>query len=80
MGKPSPMQQLLWCQGVWMHDHIAHPVVQSLTRGKALKILLLCAVCSSWDFGYELAERFFEQNLLTADELKALSSQTAWEL
>lgn len=79
LGKACPKQQLLWCQGVWMHDLVAHPMATP-ARGKALKALLLCAVCSFHDFGFELAERFNQMELITNDELKSLSSQAAWEL
>ncbi|MBG0791126.1 MAG: FkbM family methyltransferase [Desulfovibrionaceae bacterium] len=80
LGKASPVQQLLWCQGLWLHDFIAHPPAERLTRGKALKTLLLCAVTSCWDFGLELAEGYRRADLITDDELKKLTKNSAWDL
>ena len=80
LGKASPKQQLMWCQGIWLNDLIARPAPIPLTRGKALKTLLLCAVCATWDFGLELAEYYCQRELLSPRELDELSLPGAWEL
>lgn len=77
LGKQSPKQQLLWCQGTWMRDLIGSPPPR---RGKALKALLLCAVGGFWDYGLELAQAFHAEKLLNDAELAALAGPEAWNL
>ncbi|BDQ38089.1 hypothetical protein SYK_24490 [Pseudodesulfovibrio nedwellii] len=81
LGKVSPKQQLMWCQGVWLHDLVAPSVVfQPLTRAKALKALLICAIGDFLDYGYELAAFFHGKGLIDDNEFKSLSEKKTWEL
>ncbi len=79
LGKVSPKQQLLWCQGTWKRD-LVFPPGQTVSRSRALKALLLCALEGCWDYGFELAAHFHSQGLLHEHELEALASATAWKL
>ena len=51
-----------------------------VTRGKALKVLLLCALQGCRDFGYELAQSFHDQALIHDEELRRLGMPSVWSL
>ncbi|MEZ7196512.1 FkbM family methyltransferase [Pseudodesulfovibrio karagichevae] len=75
--------QVMWGQNVWLKDYVALEAegrAGTLTRAKALKALLLCAVEGVPDFGYELAVCFRGKGLLSGQELESLSSESAWNL
>lgn len=73
--------QLLWCESIWLKDYIqleGKKELKSLTRGKALKSLILCAMVGCYDFGYELAEFYYSKSLLNQNELTMLKNADNW--
>jgi hypothetical protein len=79
--KRTGKEQLIWCEAVWLRDYAASkPHPRQLTRAKALKVLVLCALQQCYDFGYELAEHFHQAHLLSSTELSQLSRPGAWRL
>ncbi|MFA5995913.1 MAG: FkbM family methyltransferase [Patescibacteria group bacterium] len=77
-------EQPLWTEAVYLKDYIAlhkqnSPQIAQLTRTKALKVLLLCAVQGCYDYGYELAGLFQTLNLITSTEYQELSNTSAWQ-
>jgi FkbM family methyltransferase len=73
--------QLLWCESIWLKDYIQlekETGLKWLTRGKALKSLILCAMVGCFDFGYELAELYHSKGLLGEDELTELMNVDGW--
>lgn len=82
-GQGEQYGEMIWAESVWLKDYIAlaeQGVQTTLSRGKALKILLICAIEGRLDFGYELAEWFAGQGLITHQELESLGDETAWQL
>ena len=80
---PTGHEQILWCEATWLRDYVAGQNASQLTemtRAKALKVLLLCALQGCRDFGYELAEGFHDRELITADELGQLGRKATWTL
>jgi hypothetical protein len=75
--------QVMWGQNVWLKDYVALEAegrMSGMTRAKALKVLLLCAMEDVPDFGYELACLFRDKGLLSGEELDVLASEEAWKL
>jgi FkbM family methyltransferase len=76
-------EQILWCEAVWLRDYASQQNQQhleSMTRAKALKVLILCAIQHCLDFGYELAGHFAARGLLNEQELKMLAQPHHWSL
>jgi FkbM family methyltransferase len=75
--------ELLWAESVWIKDYVGlaqQGKVLDLSRGKALKALLICAVERRLDFGLELATWFCEQGIIDGDELKTLQDEDSWSI
>lgn len=82
---PTGKEQPLWTEAVYLKDYIAlsrtnSPQLKQLTRAKALKVLLLCALQGCRDYGYECAKLFRELHLITDAELETLATIQAWDL
>ena len=76
-------EQMLWCEATWMKDYIS--LIENgsldakiLVREKALKVLIICALQGCIDYGLELAGFFYQLQLISAEELKALQNKKAW--
>jgi FkbM family methyltransferase len=80
---PTGKEQIMWCEAVWLKDYVALAArgeLPPLTRGKALKALLLCALEECLDFGYELATLFAKRGLIARCELARLAHKRSWRL
>ncbi|MFT5496647.1 MAG: FkbM family methyltransferase [Kiritimatiellia bacterium] len=67
--------QIIWAESVWLRDYVwmdQQGCFPLISRGKALKVLLICEVERRYDFGLELAELFESKGLLTQAEVQAL--------
>jgi len=78
-------EQILWCEATWMKDYISSfdkglLSEDSINREKALKILIICALQGSIDFGFELAILFNQLNILDQKELNLLQDKNNWML
>lgn len=78
-------EQILWAEAVWLKDYVSllkKNIIkeESVTREKAIKILILCANQGCIDFGYELAALFHEMNLLNEAEFASLRSANNWDI
>lgn len=77
---------LLWSESIWLKDYITLHKQNKLVSGenidrlKAIKVLTFCAIQGCLDYGFELAEIFFELDLINKNELDALGNKDAWEL
>lgn len=76
-------EQILWCEATWMKDYVSliekgSISVDSINREKALRILIICALQGSIDFGFELAILFNQLNLLDQSELNVLQDKNNW--
>jgi FkbM family methyltransferase len=76
--------QVLWCECKWIKDLLT--IEQNnefqklnLTRSKALKYLLICAVNGAYDYGFEYAKIFNKYNLIDNEELERLSKIDHWK-
>ncbi|MEO8414421.1 MAG: FkbM family methyltransferase [Ginsengibacter sp.] len=81
--EPSNAEQILWCEATWMKDYQTliqngRMNVDSLSREKALKILIICALQRCLDYGYELAVFFNLLKLIDTKELKYLEDKNNW--
>ncbi|HEY4797853.1 MAG TPA: FkbM family methyltransferase [Bacteroidia bacterium] len=79
----SNAEQILWCEAVWLKDYVAlsrqdENVVKSLSKEKVLKILLICAIQGCIDYGYELAQLFYQFGKLTPEEFDVLKDKENW--
>lgn len=80
---PTGKEQLMWCEATWLKDYIEldrQGQLRPLSREKALKALVLCALLECIDFGYELAGFFHHKGLLSDNELVALQTREGWGL
>lgn len=78
-------EQILWCEATWLKDYVSlikndSIDVKRIDRNKALKCLIVCASLKCLDFGYELAELFYEMKLLTQKELNSLKETYSWDI
>ncbi len=75
--------QPLWCEAVWLKDFknpLNESYIDGLTRPKALRILLLCAVEGFYDYGWEVAGILRERDLISETEFESLSEIENWRL
>jgi FkbM family methyltransferase len=75
--------QVLWCECKWLRDLIT--VDQNnefdkleIDRPKALKYLLICAVCGIYDYGLEYAKIFKKHGLIDDFEFNELLDFEKW--
>ena len=75
-------QQPLWCESLWMRDYLALDswgiAVPPPSRVQALKALYICKALGFPDYGFELAEHFYSQGLLSDKERASLSNDRIW--
>jgi FkbM family methyltransferase len=78
-------EQLMWCEATWLKDYIflieqGKMDKNHITREKALKILIICALQGCLDYGYELASCFWQLKLIDFAELASLEKENNWLL
>jgi hypothetical protein len=79
-----PHAQVLWCECRWLKDLITIDQNNqfgklNLSRSKALKYLLICAVNGVYDYGFEYAKIFYKHSLIDRGELEYLSKIENWK-
>lgn len=82
---PTGKEQILWAEAVWLKDYVdlerqGKFDALELDELKTKKILTLCALQQSYDFGFELAGLFHTKGLLSKQELDALASLDSWDI
>lgn len=82
---PTGKEQILWAEAVWLKDYVSLDRQGrfddlSFSKQKVNKVLTLCALQQCYDYGLELAQFFHRKNLLSKQELDALSSLGAWDI
>jgi FkbM family methyltransferase len=81
--EPTGSEQIMWGEATWMKDYVSLFEkglinVNSLSREKVLKALVICGLQGCIDFGFELAVLFNRLNLLDTRDLMALKDKKAW--
>lgn len=82
---PTGREQILWAEAVWLKDYIGldrQGKFDTSTFGeqKVKKVLTLCALQQCYDYGFELADFFYQKGLLPKQDLDALSAPDAWDV
>jgi hypothetical protein len=82
---PAGGEQILWAESVWLKDYIGLEErgvldLSKITKHKAMKILVLCALQKCPDYGLELAEFFYNRKIISIEEIQELRNPQAWNI
>lgn len=75
--------EILWAETLWIKDYVEifrKNKKFKLSKSKALKSLLICAILEMYSYGLELTKFFLEQNIIEESEYEFLQSIENWKI